>query len=178
MPALTITPSPSTMSTSNLGLDSLNLRTTLPILTGALYTFGLGGGLYNFVDPIAGARFFGIVLPGTHPTPTEAAYTKINGIRNLTTATFGLGMIGFLQFSNTCTKLPVGPFVAAAVRKGLGYSMLIASLVTFSDGYVLQQFSDAKDLSAEAVDTAKKQRQRYAALALPIALLGVGWIYA
>lgn len=166
------------MSTSGLGLDTLNLRTTLPILTGALYTFGVSGGLYNFIDPVAGAKYFGIVLPNSQPTPTEAAYTKINGIRNLTNAAFGIGMIAFLQLSSTCTKLPTGPFVAAAVRKGLGYSMLLASAVTFSDGYILQQFSDAEGLSEEAVNIAKTQRQRYAALALPVALLGVGWIYA
>lgn len=166
------------MSTSSLGLDSLNLRTTLPFMTGALYSFGLGGGLYNFIDPVAGAKFFGIVLPHSQPTPTEAAYTKINGIRNLTNAAFGLGMIAFLHFSDSCTKLPIGPFVAAAVRKGLGYSMLIASVVTFSDGYILQQFSDSEGLSDEAADKAKTQRQRYAALSLPVALLGLGWIYA
>lgn len=165
------------MSTSNLGLNLRNTGTNLSLLTGTLYLFGFGGGLYNYIEPVGGAKFFGIVLPGSQPTPTEAAYTKIHGIRNISSAIIGVGMVTYLQFSSACTTLPTGPFAAAAMRRALGYSMLINSVVAFTDGYILQQFSDDKRLSSEAVATAKRQRWGHAAVAVPLALLGLGWIY-
>lgn len=166
------------VSTSGLGLETLNLRVTLPILTGALYAVGVGDGLYNFIDSVAGAKYFGIVSPHSQPTLTEAAYTNIIGIRNLANAASGLGMTAFSQLSGTYTKLPTGHLVAAAVRKGLDYSMLLASVVTFSDGYNLQQFSDVEGLPNEAANTAKMRCHRYAASSLSIALLGAGCIDA
>lgn len=166
------------MTNSSLGSSLQVSRVGLPIFTGALYSFGLWSGSYNLLDPVNGARYFGIVLPGTQPTPTEAAYTRIHGVRNVSNAIIGLGMVAYLQFSKTCKDLPFGPFAAAAMRKALGYSMLVNGLVTFLDGYIMKQFSDSEKLSDEAVETAKNRRLSHMAPGLPITLLGLGWIYA
>lgn len=166
------------MSTSGLGLDTSALRTALPFLTSAIYILGIGGGLYTYQDPADGAKLFGIVLPGSTPTPTETAYTKIHGIRNFANGAIGLLTVGYLQLSSYCTSLPQGPFVAPAVRRVLGYSMLVGSIVGLTDGYTLYQFSTAQGVSAEAAEHAKKQRLGHVGMALPTALLGLGWLYA
>jgi len=74
------------MSTSSFGLK-LALRTALPMFTTALYTLQ---------DLASGANMFGIVLPGSTPTPTETAYTRIYSIRNLANGAIGLAMMAYL----------------------------------------------------------------------------------
>lgn len=98
------------------------LRAALPILTGGLCTLGIGGGLYNFQNPAAGAKMFGILRSGSSPTPTETAYTKIHGVRNLATGITWLSILTYLQYPDLTRTLPVA---ATGVRRVIGISMLV-----------------------------------------------------
>lgn len=87
-------------------------------------------------------------------------------------------MLAFLEYSSYCTSFTTGPLVTTAVKKMLGYSMLIGAVVGVSDGWTLYQFSEAEGLDGEAKETAKRQRVGHVGMAVVPAVLGVGWLYA
>lgn len=171
------------MSTSNIGLTMPSLRSTVPVVSASLFALSIFGGLYNFSDPIEGAKMFGIAIPASESagtksssaiTATEKAYIKVHGIRNLVNGIGSLGVIAFLRYSSLCQNSPVA---TEAVRKSLGIMMVAGSLVALVDGLILKQFADEAGLSNDTVELASAKSQGHMFTALPILALGFGWLY-
>ena len=164
---------------SNLGLNLPSIPFVLPILTATLSSLAIGGGIYNFQNPSEGAKVFGILLsdskPSSSPTPIEEAYIKVHGIRNLATGLSGLSLLAFLQFSNITTASPVA---AAAVRKAIGITFVVGTVVGLGDAWILSQLAQREGVSGEAERLATEKSMGHAFMAFPIAALGAAWLYA
>ncbi|KAK5941680.1 hypothetical protein PMZ80_005630 [Knufia obscura] len=165
----------STLSTpTTLGLNLATLRSTLPYLTGALHTTGALSGIYFLLAPSEGAKLFGIPFRNdSAPTPTENAYTKLHGIRDLTTALAGLRLI------NYATKLEdQGHTVAArAVGHAVGGLLFVGAAFAVGDGLVSGRYARDEGVKGEDEELAKNLTTSHFAVAVPIALLGMAWFY-
>lgn len=163
-------------TTSSLSLSSL--RPALPVFTGLMGLLGLGGGIYNFADPVEGAKGFGLIAPsgtGSHAAAFETAYIRIHGIRNLGMGLVNLGLVLYWQYSDLCRTSPIA---ATAVQRVLGISFLLGTIVGLGDAWILKQFADSPGVEAEAANLGREKSQGHAVMAVAIASLGLGWLYA
>lgn len=165
--------------TSILGLNISTVRSTLPILSASLGLLGIAGGLVNFASPVDGARGFGIALPssatktGTEPSPTELAFIRIHGIRNISGCVGLVGLCAYLRFSTLCQTSPIA---ATAVRKVIGITALAGCYVGFVDSWILAQFADSQGLNADAVELAQSKSKGHAILGVPTAIIAILWM--
>lgn len=145
----------------------------LPTFTTLLGLLSLGGGIYNFANPAAGATGFGLTPPNiTSTSPFETAYIRVHGIRNIAGGLTNLALISFWQFSGFCRD---NPAAAAAVRRCLGLSLTIGTVVGLGDAWIVGRY--AKDVEeGEVKETAKGKSMGHAGMAVVIAGVGLGML--
>jgi hypothetical protein len=163
----------SRLSTSTLS----SLKPALPIFTGLLGLLGLGGGIYNFIDPHGGAKGFGLIAPTSnqpHAAAFQQAYVRIHGLRNAGVGLTNLALLLYLQFSDVCQTSPVA---AAAVRKCLGIGLTLGTLVGLGDAWILRRFEGSAGVEGEAKTLAAEKSTAHALTSLVILSVGLGWLY-
>lgn len=172
------------MATSRLGLNLSAVSPALPYITGALYLLGLGGGVYNYIDPAGGAAGFGILVgepDGTsapqrqRPSRVETAYIKVHGIRNVGMGLTGLALLSYLHFSPVATA---SVSARNAVRQVIGLSLILGTVVGLGDVAILREVQAASSDDGERSRLAGEKSVGHAVMAVPIALLGVAWWFA
>ena len=163
-------------TTSSLSLSSL--KPALPVFTGLLGVLGLGGGIYNFANPVEGARAFGLVAPSgvsSQAAAFQTAYIRIHGIRNIGMGLVNLSLVLFWQFSDLCRTSPIA---AEALKRILAINFLLGPIVGLGDAWILKQFADSPGVEPEAANLGREKSQGHAVTAVLIASLGLGWLYA
>lgn len=162
------------MSTNSLGLNTATLRSTLPFLTGGLHTLGAFSGLYFLLAPAEGAKLFGIPFQNpSSPSPTEAAFTKLHGIRDLATALVGLRLINYAY-----TLEVQGNAVAAkAVGHAVGALLFVGTAFALGDGWICSEYVKQPNVKGEDEELAQNISTSHIAMSVPIALLGLAWLY-
>lgn len=164
------------MTSSTLGLNISTLRNTLPVFSTALGLLGIIGGIINFTDPALGAKSFGIDLHSTTPSVRDLAYVRIHGVRNIKDGLLNIILTGFLVFSDVCRTSEVA---ASVVRKCIGMTLVIRSLVGFADGWVVGEYVG----SQHASERKGKQGDGKASVATPVkfavgvAALGAAYLF-
>ena len=177
----TVQPSNGGGMLSSIGLSQSGLRSALPILTGTLALLGVGGGLYNFVDPVEGAAGFGIKLQSSategaqKPSPTELAYIRVHGIRNMGNCLGLLVLSSFAYYAPICKSNAV---VGQTARKMVGILMLTGCYTGFVDSWIISQFAESKGISSDAAQHAREKSQGHAVLAVPTVLLALAWFFS
>jgi hypothetical protein len=105
---------------------------------------GVLGGAYTIVDPLGGARGFGL-LPSESAqpklSPFETAYTRIHGIRNLGAGLGNFALLGYWATTNS-------PVAKAMVRRCLGLGLVCGTVVGLGDAMILRSY--ARELEASA----------------------------
>jgi len=160
--------------TSSVGLNLATLRTTLPYLTGALHTTGALSGIYFLLAPSEGAKLFGIPFANdSSPTPTESAYTKMHGVRDLATALVGLRMINYA----TTLEAQGNTIASRAVGHAVGSLLLAGAAFAVGDGWISSQYAGQCKVEGEEKELARNLSTSHFAVAVPVALLGMAWFY-
>lgn len=163
-------------TTSTLGLNTHTLRLTLPYLTCALHTSSILSGLYFLLNPPEGAKLFGAPFTNDDsPTPSELAFTRIHGVRDL-----AMGLVG-LRMVNYAWALQVKGDLVGARGVGVAVGMLVWVGAGFlvSDGVICGEAVGG----VEGVEGEVKDREegsavlRHLGMAVPIAALGAAWMY-
>ncbi|KAJ9651754.1 hypothetical protein H2198_008987 [Neophaeococcomyces mojaviensis] len=163
------------MSTTTLGLNTATLRTTLPFLTGALQTLGAFGGLYFLLVPVEGAKLFGTPFQNpSSPSPTETALIKSNGIRNFASAVVGLRLINYAYTLETQGNAAA----ATAVGHAVGTLLFIGTAVALSDAWVCNEYAKQPSLKGDDRELAQNSSTGHMVMSVPIALLGLAWLYS
>lgn len=165
--------SPINESAFILGLSTSTVRSILPIASASLGLLGIAGGLLNFASPAEGARGFGITPSSPEPTPTELAYIRVHGIRNISGCAALVGLCAYLRFSSLCQTSPVA---AAAVRKVIGITSIAGCYMGFVDSWILAQFADRKSVNGDAVELARSKSKSHAILGVPTVMIAVLWL--
>ena len=137
----------SASTTSTLGLPFHIPQAVFPTLVGLLSVTALGGGIFNFVNPLEGAKGFGL-LPskgGSQATlsPFEQAYIRVHGIRNVGVGLGNFVLLAYWAFSDN-------PAVGRIVRTCLGLGIVAGTVVGLGDAWILKQY--AKDIAASTAD--------------------------
>ncbi|ETN47060.1 uncharacterized protein HMPREF1541_01250 [Cyphellophora europaea CBS 101466] len=164
------------MSSINSSLSLSSLRPALPIFTGLLGVVALGGGAYNFVSPLEGAKGFGLLAPAkdaAHADAFQEAYIRVHGIRNIGTGLSTLTLVLMWQFSDLCRTSPIA---ALAVKRCMGISLVLGTTVGLGDAWILKQYAESPGVGQEAVALARGKSTAHAVTALVIASVGLGWL--
>ena len=149
----------------------------MPVFTGTLSLLGLAGGLYNFVQPLEGAKGFGLIAPAAtsqHATAFQTAYIRIHGIRNIGTGVVNIGLLLYLQFSNLCQTSPIA---AEAVKKCIGLGLTLSTVVALGDAWILKQFADSPGVNSEGAQLGAAKATGHALTSGIILGLGLCWLY-
>lgn len=126
----------------------------------------------NFSDPANGAKLFGLTTAPS-PSPIEKALIQVHGIRNIASGSSLLGLGSYYFFSKRCRD----PVAANTVRKCIGITFLVGSLVGFGDGWILGQFARDGSVTGEVEVLAMDKSKGHTTLAVPIAMLGCALLY-
>lgn len=154
---------------------SSSLRSAvLPGLTVLLGTGGVLGGLYSFQSPFEWARQFGVVCSSDSKSSLEhRALIQTIGIRNIASGGSLLALTAFWQFSALCRASPVA---AVAVKRSLGLTLLVGTVVAMTDSVVLSQLAKGGSLSAEDEGFTTAASKGHAFISLPILGLALGYL--
>ncbi|KAH7166288.1 hypothetical protein EDB81DRAFT_282821 [Dactylonectria macrodidyma] len=154
-------------------------RPALPIATSALGLLGIGSGIYNFIAPIEGAKGFGLQSTSTsstasaHAKAIEGALIRVHGIRNIGVGLSTVSLVLFWQFSPLCQS---SPLAALAVRRCLGITLTLGTIVGLGDAWILKQFSDTDGVESEAKELASAKGTAHAIMAIVISGLGLTYL--
>lgn len=161
------------MSTTSLGLNTATLRTTLPFLTGAVHTVSVFSGIYFLLSPAEGAKIFGTPFRNPDsPTPNELAVTRIHGVRDLAVGAVGLRLINHAYSLETKGDL----IAARAVGFAVGSLLFAGSAFAITDGWICSDFAQG-GVEGKEKEEAEALSFRHSVMAVPIALLGLAWVY-
>lgn len=146
----------------------------LPGLTVLLGTGGVLSGLYSFQSPFEWARQFGVVCSSdSKSTLEQRAFIQAIGVRNLSSGGSLLALTAFWQFSALCRASPVA---VVAVKRSLGLSLLIGTVVAMADSVVLSQLAKGGRLSTEEEKVTTGASKGHAFMSLPILGLALGYL--
>ncbi|KAJ9641292.1 uncharacterized protein PV06_08601 [Exophiala oligosperma] len=161
------------MDKTLLSTSSLH-SAVLPGLTILLGTGGLAGGIYALQSPFDWARQFGVITKaGSTSSFEQKAFIQAIGIRNLASGASLLSLTAFWQISSLCRN---SPLASIAVKRTLGISLLVGTVVALGDSLVLSRLVEDGTLSSEAEGVTSDKSKGHMFMSLPILGLALGYL--